>query len=121
MAQASLAVLVAVPALSDFSKPFHLDPNPDFVFFGTKAHGIAKAMLAPTLSADGRVRHRHRAHSIAYFDAAYLLLYGVRNTAAAAGFMVAYSAVAIAMSTGNALFAATSAAGVGLRKMLLEI
>jgi hypothetical protein len=32
--------------------------------------------------------------------------------------MVAYSAVAIAMSTGNAMFAATSAAGVGLRIML---
>ena len=97
MTQASLAVLFAVPALSDFSKPFYLAPNTGFVFFETKLHGIANTMLAPTLSADGRVRHRHRAHSIAYFDAAYLLLYGVRNTAAAAGFMVAYSAVAIAV------------------------
>ncbi len=51
MAQASLAVLVAVPALSDFSKLFLLDPNADFVFFGTKAHGIAKATLSPAFGA----------------------------------------------------------------------
>jgi hypothetical protein len=47
----TLAVLFAILALSNFLKPFHLDPNAGFVFFGTKTHGIANAILGPAFGA----------------------------------------------------------------------
>jgi hypothetical protein len=43
----TFAVLFAILAISNFLKPFHLDPNAGFVFFGMKTHGVANAILGP--------------------------------------------------------------------------
>lgn len=40
------AILFGLLALSNFLKPFHLDPNTAFVFLGTKMTGAANAILA---------------------------------------------------------------------------
>ena len=41
------AVLFVVLAISNFSKPFHLDSRAGFVFFGVKTSGIANDILGP--------------------------------------------------------------------------
>jgi hypothetical protein len=41
------ALLFAVLAISNFLKPFHLDPNEGFVFLGTKLTGAANAVMGP--------------------------------------------------------------------------
>ena len=41
------ALLFAVLAISDFLKPFHLDPSAAFVFLGTKLTGTANAIMGP--------------------------------------------------------------------------
>jgi hypothetical protein len=111
------AVLFGILAVSNFSKPFHLDPNAGFVFFGMKTHGVTNAILGPAFGvllvvyAIGIWRMRRWALPIAYLYAAYvivnLLLYSIRNTGAARNasptFMLAYSAVAIGISGGSAL------------------
>jgi hypothetical protein len=56
----TFAVLFAILALSNFLKPFHLDPNAGFVFFGMKTHGIANAILGPAF---GRYWSRMRSAS----------------------------------------------------------
>ena len=43
----TVAVLFVILALSNFLKPFHLDRNAGFVFFGMKTHGIATRYLVP--------------------------------------------------------------------------
>jgi hypothetical protein len=43
----TFAVLFAILALSNFLKPFHLDPNAGFVFLGVKTHGTANEILGP--------------------------------------------------------------------------
>jgi hypothetical protein len=83
------AVLFAILALSNFLKPFHLDRNAGFVFFGMKTHGIANAILGPAFGAllvayaIGIWRMRKWVLPIAYVYAVYvtlnLLLYTVRN------------------------------------------
>jgi hypothetical protein len=41
------AVLFALMALSNFSKPLHMSPNAGFVFFGTKLTGTPNLIIAP--------------------------------------------------------------------------
>ena len=41
------ALLFALLAISDFLKPFHLDPSAGFVFLGTKLTGSANAIMGP--------------------------------------------------------------------------
>src|SRR3954454_20407583 len=88
----TFAVLFAILALSNFLKPFHLDRNAGFVFFGVKTHGVANTILAPvfglvlTAYAIGIWRMRRWVLPIAYTYAAYvilnLLLYTIRNAEA---------------------------------------
>ncbi len=42
-----LALLFVLLAISDFLKPFHLNPNVGFVFAGTKLTGTANAIMGP--------------------------------------------------------------------------
>jgi hypothetical protein len=112
----TFAVLFALLACSNFLKPFHLDPNAGFMFFGSKTHGIANAILGPAFGAllvgyaIGIWKMRRWVLPIAYAYAAYvilnLLLYRVRTAGAlerpSPGFMIVYIAVAIGVSSGSA-------------------
>ena len=111
------AVLFALLALSNFSKPFHLSPNVGFVFLGVKTHGIANAILGPAfdllliLYAFGIWRMRRWALPIAFAYAAYVIvnlsLYSIRNAGSPdmppPGFMLGYIVVAVGVSAGTAL------------------
>jgi len=113
----TFAVLFAILAVSNLSKPFQLSPNVGFVFFGGKTHGIANAILGPIFGlmlivyAIGIWRMRRWVLPIAYAYAAYvilnLLLYTIRNAGAAdypsVIFMLGYMAIAIGVSTGSAI------------------
>jgi hypothetical protein len=113
----TFAVLFAILALSNFSKPFHLDPNAGFVFFGVKTHGIANAVLGPVFGlmlivyAVGIWRMRRWVLPIAFAYAAYvilnLLLYSIRNAGSRnqppGAFMLVYMAIAIGVSAGSAI------------------
>jgi hypothetical protein len=113
----TFAVLFAILALSNFSKPFHLDPNAGFVFFGVKTHGMANAILGPVFGltlivyAIGIWRMRRWVLPIAYAYAAYvianLLLYSIRNAGSphqpSRAFMLAYTAIAVGISAGCAI------------------
>jgi hypothetical protein len=113
----TFAVLFAVLAISNFLKPFHLDPNAGFVFFGMKTHGIANAILGPAFGAllvayaIGIWRMRRWVLPIGYAYAVYvilnLLLYTVRNAGSGKQqspvFMLVYMAVAIGVSAGSAV------------------
>jgi hypothetical protein len=111
------AVLFAVLAISNFLKPFHLDPNAGFVFFGMKTHGIANAILGPAFGAllityaiGIWLMHRW-VLPIAYAYAVYvilnLLLYTIRSAGSSKQtspvFMLVYMAVAIGVSAGSAV------------------
>jgi hypothetical protein len=111
------AVLFAILALSNLSKPLHLDPNAGFVFFGVKTRGIENAVLGPIFGlillayAIGIWGMRRWVIPIAYAYAAYvitnLLLFSVRNAGAPNQpppvFMFAYIAIAIGVSAGSAI------------------
>jgi uncharacterized membrane protein (DUF2068 family) len=111
------AILFALLALSNFSKPFHLSPNAGFVFLGMKAHGVANAILGPAFGllliiyAFGIWRMRRWALPIAYAYAAYVILnlslYSIRNAGSPgqppAAFMLVYMVIAIGVSAGSAL------------------
>jgi hypothetical protein len=111
------AVLFAILALSNFSKPFHLDRNAGFVFFGAKTHGVANMILGPLFGlilvtyAVGIWRMQRWVLPIAYGYAAYVIanlsLFMIRNAGApndtSVGFMLLYSAIAIGVSTGSAI------------------
>jgi hypothetical protein len=113
----ALAILFLVLAVSNFLKPFHLDPNVGFVFFGTKTTGVANAILGPAFGAllvvyaIGIWQMRRWVLPIAYAYAAYvilnLLLYNIRNAGSSRqsspAFMIVYIAVAIGVSTGSAM------------------
>ncbi len=113
----TFAALFAILALSNFLKPFHLDPNAGFVFFGVQTHGIANAILGPSFGAllvayaIGIWRMRRWVLPIAYAYAAYvilnLLLYTMRNAGSAGQpspvFMLGYVALAIGVSAGSAV------------------
>jgi hypothetical protein len=111
------AVLFALLAISNFLKPFHLDPNAGFVFLGVKTHGIANAILGPAFGvllvvyALGIWQMRRWALPLAYAYAAYVILnlslYSIRNAGApgqpSLTFMIGYIAVAVGVSGGAAL------------------
>ena len=113
----TFAVLFVILALSNFLKPFHLDPNAGFVFFGTKTHGIANAILGPAFGAllvvyaIGIWRMRRWVLPIAYAYAAYVIvnltLYTIRNAGSPGQpspvFMLGYTAIAIGVSSGSAV------------------
>jgi uncharacterized membrane protein (DUF2068 family) len=113
----TFAVLFAILAVSNFSKPFHLDPNAGFMFFGMKTHGIANAILGPAFGvmlivyAVGIWRMRRWVLPIACAYAAYvilnLLLYTLRNAGTpkmpSAVFMLVYTVIAIGVSSGSAI------------------
>ena len=113
----TFAVLFSILAVSNFSKPFHLDPNAGFVFFGMKTHGIANAILAPVFGlilvvyAVGIWRMRRWVLPIAVTYAAYvilnLLLYSIRNAGShnqpSSLFMIGYIVIAIGVSSGSAI------------------
>jgi hypothetical protein len=113
---ATFAILFAILALSNFSKPFHLDQNAGFMFFGMKMHGVANAILGPAFGvllvvyAVGIFRMRRWVLPMAYIYAAYvilnLILYSVRNSSSTRpsfGFMLVYSVIAIGVSSGCAI------------------
>jgi len=111
------AVLFALLALSNFSKPLHLSPNAGFVFLGMKTRGVANAILGPAFGlllviyAFGIWRMRRWALPIAYAYAAYVILnlslYSIRNAGSPGqpppAFMLVYTAVAVGVSAGSAL------------------
>jgi hypothetical protein len=111
------AVLFALLALSNLSKPFRLSPNAGFVFFGGKTHGIANAVLGPLFGlvllvyAAGIWRRRRWVLSIAYAYAAYVILnlslYTFRNAGSpgqpTTAFMLGYVAIAVGVSTSSAI------------------
>jgi hypothetical protein len=113
----TFAVLFAILALSNFLKPFHLDPDAGFVFLGMKTRGIANAILGPAFGAlllgyaIGIWRMRRWVLPIAYAYSAYvilnLLLYTIRNGRSTRQgspfFMIGYIAVAIGVSAGSAV------------------
>jgi hypothetical protein len=113
----TFAVLFSILALSNFSKPFHLDPNAGFVFFGMKTHGVANAILGPAFGlmlviyAAGIWRMRRWVLPIACAYAAYvilnLLLYSIRNAGSpnqpSSPFMLGYIVIAIGVSAGSAI------------------
>jgi len=117
LALTTFAALFAILALSNFLKPFHLDPNAGFVFLGVKTHGTANEILGPAFGsllvayAFGIWRMRRWVLPIAYAYAAYvilnLLLYTMRNARSAAQpspvFMLGYIAIAVGVSAGSAV------------------
>jgi len=111
------AILLALMAISNFSKPFQMSPDVGFVFLGTKLHGAANMIIAPIFGivlaayAYGIWRMRKFALPIGYFYAAYvianLVLYTVKNRGTGvmppAHFMIGYAIVAIGVSSGAAV------------------
>ena len=111
------AVLFALMALSNFSKPLHLSPNVGFVFFGAKLTGTPNLIVAPLFGillaayAYGIWTMRKFAMPIAHFYATYvvlnLLLFTINNRATGklpplAGW-IAYVVVAVGVSLGAAV------------------
>ncbi len=74
------AVLFAILAISNFLKPFHLDPSAGFVFLGTKLTGAANAIMGPLFGiillvyAYGIWAMRKFALPIAYFFCPWVIL-----------------------------------------------
>ncbi len=113
----TFAVLFAVLALSNFLKPFHLDPNAGFVFFGVKTSGTANAILGPAFGvllvayAVGIWQMRRWALPVAYAYAAYVIvnlaLFSIRNAGSpgqpSRGFGLVYLVVAIGVSGASAV------------------
>ena len=113
----AFAVLFAILALSNFSKPFHLSSDVGFVFFGMKTHGMANAVLAPlfglmlVLYAIGIWRMRRWVLPIAIAYAVYVIinltLYSIHSAGSlhqpSNGFMLVYIVIAIGVSSGSAL------------------
>ncbi|HYL60845.1 MAG TPA: hypothetical protein VEU51_18405 [Candidatus Acidoferrales bacterium] len=111
------AVLFALMALSNFSKPLHMSSNVGFVFLGTKLTGIANLIVAPlfglllAIYAYGIWTMRRFALPIAHFYATYvilnLLLFTINNRATGnlpplAGW-IGYIVVAVGVSLGSAV------------------
>jgi hypothetical protein len=74
------AVLFAVLAISNFLKPFHLNPGAGFVFLGTRLSGVADMIVAPIFGiilavyAYGIFAMRKFALPIGIFYAAYVII-----------------------------------------------
>jgi hypothetical protein len=113
----TFAVLFAILALSNLSKPLHLDPNAGFVFFGVKTHGVANAILGPAFGfillfyAIGLWRMRRWVMPLAAAYALYVIvnlsLFSIRNSGSGnespAAFMLIYIVIAVGVSTGSAI------------------
>ncbi len=111
------AILFALMAISNFSKPFEMSPNVGFVFLGTKLHGSANKTIAPIFGvilavyAYGIWRMCKFALPIGYFYAAYVIvnlgLYTIKNRGTGvmppASYMIGYAIVAIGVSLGAAV------------------
>jgi hypothetical protein len=111
------AVLFALMALSNFSKPLHMSSNVGFVFFGTKLTGTANLIVGPlfglllAIYAYGIWTMRRFALPIAHFYATYVILNlllftmnnrGTGNLPPMAGW-IAYVVVAVGVSLGSAV------------------
>ena len=112
------AMLFALIALSNFSKPFRHRADIGFVFLGTRLTGVPNLIAAPLFGtilavyAYGIWTMRKFALPIGYFYAAYvilnLLLFNVRTGVVGSAhpsiaFMLAYVVIAIGVSSGSAL------------------
>lgn len=116
----TLAVLMAILAVSNFSKPIGQALRPGsstgLVFFGTRLHGVANAILGPLFGVwlavyAWAVRNRRRiALPIAIAYAVYvplnLVLFALHPPPGSGGpvFAAVYAAVAIGVSGGGALY-----------------
>ncbi len=116
----TLAVLMALLALSDFAKPigqtFQPESSAGLVFFGTRLHGLANAILGPLFGlflatyAWAAWNRRRIALPIAVAYAAYvpvnLVLFGLHPAPDSGGplFAAVYALVAIGVSGGGALY-----------------
>jgi hypothetical protein len=113
----TFAILFAILALSNLSKPFHLDPKAGFVFFGVKARGTANALLGPAFGlvlviyAVGIWRMRRWVLPVGCAYAAYVILnltlYTLRNSGSQNQppglFMLGYTGIAVGISGGSAI------------------
>jgi len=114
-----LAVLMGLLGLSNLWKPFaqHFDPaHAGFVFFGTRTHGLANAVLGPLFGvvliaySFGVWTLRRWVVPIAIAYAAYvivnLILFASHPPPGAGGpgFAIVYAAIAIGVSSGGALY-----------------
>ena len=117
----ALAVLMGLLAISNFMKPIGqaMQPESDagFVFLGHRLHGLANAVMGPLFGlllasyAYGAWTRRRWVVPLAIAYAGYVVLNLVLFAATAPdaqapglGFMVAYTAVAIGVSAGGALY-----------------
>ena len=116
-----LAAVMAVIAASNFWKPIaqHMAPesNAGFVFFGTRLHGAANAVIGPLFGvllaayAYGAGMRRRWVVPLAVAYALYVIANLILFTVVTPGDqmpprlgMLAYAAVAIAVSSGGALY-----------------
>lgn len=117
----TLAVLMGLLAISNFSKPLTqalaLDETAGFVFFGMRLHGVANAVMGPLFGlllavyAYGAWTMRRWVVPLAVAYAIYvpvnLILFARQAPADETGsavFMIAYTVVAIGVSGGGALY-----------------
>jgi hypothetical protein len=116
----TLAVLMGLMALSNFMKPVGQAFNPGssagFVFFGTRLHGLANAVIGPLFGvllatyAYGVWTRKRWAIPLAFAYACYvianLVLFSMQATPEelSLGFGLVYSTVAIGVSGGGALY-----------------
>jgi len=116
-----LAILMGLLSLSNFSKPLGQAMKPEsdagFVFLGHRLHGVANAIMGPlfglllAIYAYGVWTRRRWVVPLSIAYAAYvvvnLVLFATtapQEQASGLGFMVAYTAVAIGVSAGGALY-----------------
>jgi len=111
------AVCLALMAISNFSKPFKMNPSVGFVFLGMKLSGVANTIIAPIFGAMlaalayGVFAMRRFALPIAYFYAAYVILnltlFTIRTWGTSymppLGFWMLYILVAVGVSSGAAV------------------
>lgn len=117
----ALAILIGLMALSNFWKPIaqRLDPNgpAGFVFFGTRLHGAANAIIGPLFGAFlatyayGVWTLRRWALPLAYAYAGYVILNLIFFSLNASQgerppvfFMLLYALAAVGVSSGGAYF-----------------
>ncbi|MGD0670844.1 MAG: hypothetical protein ABSB13_02130 [Candidatus Binatus sp.] len=111
------ALLFAVLAISNFLKPFHLDPNEGFVFLGTKLTGTGNAIMGPLFGflllvyAYGIWAMRKFALPIAYIFLLWVLLnmtlFAVKNQSAqpfAANLVAAIVGIGVPLASVSVLY-----------------
>jgi hypothetical protein len=115
----TLAVLMGLLAISNFLKPIGQTMQPEssagFVFFGQRLQGFANAVMGPLFGllllayAYGVWNRRRWVVPLAVAYAAYVIVNLVLfkpppGEEAGLGFMIAYAAVAIGVSSGGAIY-----------------